>query len=294
VRGLNCKQTLVIILMISTFCAATLCFAKAAQHKKTPSTSHVKIVKTAKKKNHQRASSLHKQQRHAVAKHVKKVASHTLVSSYVAKNQHKPSLELVTSIGHNLVDFVQKTVSTVSYSAYKLGGSYFDIARGVYIVDCSRYVDRLLKLVNPKAYSSLVSYTGADTPTSQHYYDFFIGLEEDPSHFWRVVDNVEKLQPGDILVFRYKNHRGGVTGGHVMIVMSKPLRDKNTFLVRIADSAPTRHSQDTRQSHDSGIGIGSLLLKANPITGQPSAYAWGIDSYWNYHVDVAMARPVDV
>src|SRR5262249_36906862 len=109
--------------------------------------------------------------------------------------------------------------------------------------------------------------------------------------YWNKVDNIAQLRPGDILVFRYKNSRGRETGGHVMIVMDKPLQYENTFYVRVADSAPSAHSQDTRESDTSGIGIGTLLLKANLKTGHPFAYAWGVDSYWNKNVKVVMARP---
>ena len=56
-----------------------------------------------------------------------------------------------------------------------------------------------------------------------------------------------------------------------MVVMSKPIPSDDAYLVRVADSAPSGHSQDTRQSHTSGIGIGTLLLKVNPKTGKPSS-----------------------
>lgn len=299
------------IIVASLFWATMPCLAKPIKHTATATptahhkykSQHGKQGVTQKKpsaiakqhKKHKKNATIHKAK---VPARSRQRGQHAVTSipAYAIRESTNSgdSAWFISSISHRLVDFVHKTVSTVSYNAYKLGGEHFDISRGIYILDCSRYVDRLLQMVNPKAYSSLVSYTGAVTPTSQHYYEFFTGLAEDPNHFWHAVDEVEKLQPGDILVFRYKNRRGGVTGGHVMIVMSKPIRDNNTFLVRIADSAPTRHSQDTRQSHDSGIGIGTLLLKVNPVTHQPAAYAWGVGSYWNHRVDVVMARPVDV
>ena len=66
------------------------------------------------------------------------------------------------------------------------------------------------------------------------------------------------------------------------------------FLVRVADSAPVGHGNDTRPSNRSGIGIGTLLLKINDLTGRPLAFAWRAGAYWNSHVDFAMARPVEV
>lgn len=200
---------------------------------------------------------------------------------------------LVNSIEKRLVDFIHETVNSLNYSAYKLGGSHFDPSEGVYILDCSNYVDQLLRTVTPEAYLSLVHSTGTETPTTQHYYNFFRKLPADkPKRHWNKVTKVKELQPGDILVFRYKksSHRGG----HVMVVMNKPKRDARGFLVQVADSAPSGHSQDTRPPHTSGIGIGTLWLKANPKTGIPAAYAWKRDSFWQKNVSFAMARPVEV
>lgn len=208
--------------------------------------------------------------------------------------QSSTTTTLADSVKKQLVDFVDKTVATLQYSSYKLGGKRFDPARGVYVLDCSGFVDHVLQETSPHAYSSLVSATGADAPASQHYYNFFTELSADPDSYWNKVENVNDLRAGDILVFRYKNRRGTETGGHVMVVMDKPLRNEEVFLVRVADSAPSGHSEDTRPGNTSGIGIGTLLLKANTRTGQPAAFAWGLGGYWNKNVSIAMARPMDV
>jgi cell wall-associated NlpC family hydrolase len=199
---------------------------------------------------------------------------------------------LVASVEDRMVKFVHKTVSNLRYSVYKLGGGHFEPARGVYVLDCSDYVDNVLQAVDPKAYSGLVNYMGTDRPTSQHYYDFFTELDSDNSqHGWTRIKDVDQLLPGDVLVFRYK--RGmHATGGHVMIVMDKPISDDNVYLVRVADSAPSGHSQDTRQPNTSGIGIGTLLLKADPASGRPSAYAWKVGAPFKNNVRIAMGRPI--
>jgi len=204
------------------------------------------------------------------------------------------SLNNLFSVKTNLVSFVKKTIDTLHYSSYKLGGSKFDPERGVYVLDCSNFVDHILENVYPDAYLSLVNSTGADNPASTHYFNFFRDLSEDADSHWNKIGDVDKLQAGDILVFRYKNSRGNETGGHVMVVMDKPVRVSDVYFIRIADSAPSRHSEDTRQKNESGIGIGTLLLKANPITGKPSAYAWSVNGDWNRRVKIAMARPVEL
>lgn len=205
---------------------------------------------------------------------------------------YTPTSNLVSSLEQRVVQFVYKTIDTLHYSTYKMGGSRFDTNKGVYIVDCSNYVDQILQAVSPHAYLSLVNSSGSDTPTTQHYYDFFSDLSDDP--YWGRVEDVGKLRPGDIIVFRYKKHRRSVMRGHVMVVMDKPIRVANDFLVRVADSAPTGHSHDTRPAHVSGIGIGTLLLKVNPKTGHPAAYAWRTGSLWKRNVTFAMARPFEI
>lgn len=204
--------------------------------------------------------------------------------------EHK--IGFAASIEQRLVNFVHKTVSSLRYSTYKLGGSKIDTTQGIYIVDCSGYVDHTLRVVYPNAYLSLVDSSGVNKPNTAHYYNFFTSLSDDPDQFWSKVEDIEQLRPGDILVFRYKNMRGRSTGGHVMVVMNKPVRDGDAYLVSVADSAASGHSEDTRQNHVSGVGIGTILLKVDPKTRQPSAYAWTVNSRWKNNVNFAMARPL--
>lgn len=196
------------------------------------------------------------------------------------------------NIDKRLVNFVQRMISNLHYSSYKLGGTHFDMRRGVYIVDCSIYVDHILKEVYPHAYSKLVHWSKSKKPTTHHYYHFFNNLSIAPQRYWNPVKHVAQLQPGDILVFRKKKYAGTDRTGHIMIVMDKPVQRNNMFMLRIADSAPYRHSHDTRQRKNSGIGIGTMVVKVNPHTYQPAAYAWTVGSHWKQNVVFAMARPL--
>lgn len=195
-----------------------------------------------------------------------------------------------TEIKHsvaNLAGMVDKTIDTMRYSHYQMGGTQFDPNHGVYVVDCSSYVDRLLNQVNPHAYFSLVNRTGTTRPTTEDYYNFFNNLAYQNNHYWRKVDNASSLQAGDILVFRSGWNGGG--SGHVMVVMNKPVRHDDVLLVRVADSASSGHSQDTRPAHASGIGIGTMLLKMDGT--KPAAYAWRVGAPWE-NVHFAMGRPI--
>lgn len=236
------------------------------------------------------------------------IACHSLAWSQSAamlhtKQSQPPSVQksatFVNSLEKRFVSYVKHTVDNLRYSVYQFGGSHFDVLRGVYIVDCSSYVDHLLRTIFPRAYSTLVRSSGTSTPNSQNYYQFFTKLPNHPtSHSqtktWNKVNKVEDLQPGDILVFRYKSGRHASSGGHVMVVMKKPSHHGNAFHVQVADSAATGHSHDTRPPHVSGIGIGTLMLKVGNRTGQPAAYAWKTGAGWKNNVNIAMARPINV
>lgn len=218
-------------------------------------------------------------------------AGHRWAVEHHIHNPHliRRSIEFATNTEHGIVALVHNAIASLRSTHYRYGGNYFNMSSGVYEVDCSDYVDDLLKISQPKAYADLADSTGTEKPTSSDYYRFFNNLPDNSRHAWQRVDDVESLRPGDILVFH--NYRGG---GHVMVVMGTPMQtqdDDNTYLVQVSDSASSRHSDDTRAPHASGIGIGTLLLKANPETGKPSAYAWTVDSGWD-HTHVAMAEPL--
>lgn len=207
------------------------------------------------------------------------------------------ALTMPSSSELKIASFTNATVENLQYSTYRLGGKHFDPNKGVYVLDCSSYVDHILKSACPIAYHRLVNNSGNLEPTSRDYYEFFKSLpKNNPQRAWNKVENVKALHPGDIMVFRFGNARRAVPG-HVMVVMNKPIpkiktSQVSTFTVRVADSASVRHSKDTRAINDSGVGIGTMLLKANASTGKPYAYAWQVGSHWE-HVNIAMARPID-
>lgn len=305
-RWILLSMTLALALMVS--CSAFAVQKSKAHHGKQKTAAHQTHKKTTKKK-HRTHTKKHK---HKSATHAKAVSqvdddddddnndatTSTTTVTKEASNEDTSkitshSANLVASMEQRVVGFVHQTVNTMRYNVYEFGGTKFDTQKGVYALDCSSYVDNILKTVYPHAFSNLVDITGADRPSTQHYYDFITRLSHNPRYLWNKIDDVSQLRPGDILVFRYKTRHNIVRGGHIMVVMNKPVQDSEGFKVRIADSAPSRHSNDTRETNESGIGIGTLLLKANPKTGRPYAYAWKEGAGWERNVKFAMARPTE-
>jgi hypothetical protein len=203
------------------------------------------------------------------------------------------SFSLAGQATKKLLNMVDLTIHHLRHNRYKLGGTYFNSSSGVYTIDCSNYVDHLLRTADPGAYWNLKTQTRCYTPTSKDYYAFFTELSPDKAkHDWLRIEQVKNLVAGDILVFRYKHLSDRRAAGHVMVIMAQPKnlhKQRNVYLVRVSDSAPTRHSNDTRPPHTSGIGIGTLLLKTDS-KGKPYAYAWKEGAPWEYDMYFAMAR----
>lgn len=280
------KWKLIIFIIFLNLLVQTGWAAHTKHHRKV---AHHTVSHHPHKKPHH-LHKLHNNHHCAAAHHAPRLPNYQSVSNDIVQPTHTSGF--VTSIRQGLVQFVKNTVATLSYSAYKLGGSHFDPQNGIYVLDCSSYVDNTLRTVNPNAYLSLINSTGTDRPSSLNYYDFFKELPQQNNAYWSKIDEVEQLQPGDIVVFRYKKIRRNANG-HVMVVMNRPIRYGNIYMLSVADSAPEGHSQDTRLPHVSGIGIGTLLFRVNPETGQPFAYAWKIGSPWKGNVNFAMARPIE-
>lgn len=249
---------------------------------------HQKIIRTTQ--NTRQKDKKPKNGAHAIKYNRKKISKK---QSTINSHPNLKPAHINTSHDKPLVNFIHKMVNTLHYSSYKLGGSHFDSTHGIYVLDCSNYVDLILKKIHPRAYSRLVNWSKSEKPTTYHYYHFF-KLATGRQHYWNIIDDAKKLQPGDIIVFRNKKNLRHESNGHIMVVMDKPVGDKNRLVLRIADSAPYRHSHDTRPFRVSGIGIGTIVLKVNPKTSQPSAYAWSLKSEWKKNVVFAMARPLDM
>ncbi|CAN5225118.1 hypothetical protein BH10PSE19_BH10PSE19_14080 [soil metagenome] len=210
--------------------------------------------------------------------------------------QHSLWRSAATNTSHKLLGYVKLTLNALHHTRYRFGGKRFDTAKGIYSVDCSGYVNNLLGLSNPHAFHEILNQQQISRPNTTDYYRFLghIPYGRSSSH-WYHVRGISELRAGDILVYSSPGRSKRRSPGHVMIVVETPKRDSRAtgiYHVRVADSAHSGHSYDTRRPHTSGIGVGTLLLKANPHTNQPIAFAWREDSRWKLGVDFAMGRMI--
>lgn len=192
-----------------------------------------------------------------------------------------------------LVTYLKSSVQHLRQTRYVFGGSYFDTSKGVYKIDCSGLVNRLVQITCPRAYGVITGARHTARPNTLDYYDFLGTIPRGATRAnWQNVDTVKHLQPGDILVYRFPG-RAKSAPGHMMIVVEapKPVANKaGVYCVRVADSANSGHTNDTRKHHTSGVGIGSLMLKTYTDSGRPYRMSWKEGSSWGPQVNFAMGR----
>ena len=292
VNNLSNTKIIILLIMLLTFGPCSMASAPSKQTRSIHTKSSKKVSPTL----HQHKFKRHRHQPLLTKK--KSVHAGKILPAYPL-NKKPPTttqFNFISSFKESFIQFVSNTISTLQYNSYKLGGTRFDASHGIYILDCSSYVDRILQTIYPQAYSNLVSTTGSEKPTTYDYYDFFTNLSDETVYYWDKINTIEQLQAGDIIVFRYRSNMRNGAGGHVMVVMDKPTlnRRADAYYLRVTDAAPSGHSKDTRPTQTSGIGIGTLVLKVNPKTYQPYAYAWKIGSRWKYNVNFAMGRPKSI
>jgi hypothetical protein len=185
-------------------------------------------------------------------------------------------------------------LNALTYTYYLFSGDTWSDSKGVYKVDCSGFMNRMVEDTNPTSYDYVADYRNTNRPSAEDYYYTFRSLPtSSTSHHWRRVTKAKDLRPGDILVWRYNDPSTSSTG-HAVMVVSTPTRDtrwSNVYKIRVSDSARSGHSTDNRGSSGSGVGAGTMLIRYDSDTGAPYAYAWSLAGVWHKDVKFAAARP---
>jgi cell wall-associated NlpC family hydrolase len=201
-----------------------------------------------------------------------------------------------TSEARELLVRVDDALNALTYTYYSEIADYWNDATGVYKVDCSGYVNRLVEDAVPSSYDAICDERDTTRPAAEDYYYTFRAIPYDTTRdHWRRIKRVKDLRPGDVLVWRYlEPDEHDESTGHTMIVVGLPERDtrwSNVYRVRVSDSARSGHSSDNRGNTGSGVGAGVMLLRYDPDSGVPTAYAWSLLGYWQTDIRFAAARP---
>lgn len=170
-----------------------------------------------------------------------------------------------------------------------------DERQGRYEFDCSGFVTWVLRRSAPGAYSSLLA--RSKRPLARDYYQELARapLGERTPRGIRRIARIDQAEPGDIVAWLKPALLRSPHTGHVGFLLERPraLDDvAGGYLVRIADASSYQHQDDDRyESGRTGFGSGTILLVADPETGEPRAYGWfGLYSRWVLETSIAIGR----
>ena len=144
--------------------------------------------------------------------------------------------------------------------------THVDQAEGVYDMDCSGFVDYLLRQIAPAQFAQLRVEPGHARPRAAMYFELFNRLRKSPLPGWEAVEKLGDAQRGDILAWELaaSTQEPGDTG-HVVIVAAPPVRQANGYYrVEVFDSSAIHHDDDSRPQGTGGVGKGIITFKVNP------------------------------
>jgi hypothetical protein len=167
----------------------------------------------------------------------------------------------VPALSQNLADAAEEDLQSIKETHYQ-HKSHVDRQAGVFDLDCSGFVDHLLKQIAPEQYKRLPIEARHTRPRAEVYYEFFAGLAQTAKPGWQVVHRFSDLRRGDIIAWKKETaaQESGDTG-HVIIVAASPNRQNNgPYRLTVYDSTKSPHDNDTRSPGTDGIGKGDLFF----------------------------------
>lgn len=191
-----------------------------------------------------------------------------------------------------LLGTMQATLRSSRYSH----ATRVNVQQGRYEFDCSGMAAWMLRRSAPKAHGAVVWRAKKGRPLARDFYYQIAASKSDKARYgWRRVARVTDARAGDVIAWLKPKELRSPNTGHVAFLVEPPRRvsgNPHAFLVRIADASRYRHQDDTRaESGNTGFGIGTILVLADPNTGQPQAYGWvGTRSAWVLSTQMAIGR----
>ena len=171
-----------------------------------------------------------------------------------------------------LADAAQRLLGDVHETHYQ-HKTHIDRAAGAYDLDCSGFVDYLLKQVAPERFSQIPVEPGHVRPRAAVYFRFLNRLREQPVPGWQAVHQLGDARRGDIIAWALQaSTRESGDTGHVVIVAATPvLKSGDSYGVEVYDSSGIRHDDDSRTGRTGGVGSGVITFRINR-SGEPIAF----------------------
>lgn len=189
---------------------------------------------------------------------------------------------------------VDEILNSITSTVYSWANDW-DETTGVYAVNCTQYLDRVLEDVAPVAFDELAASCGCARPRSKDYLEYFAAIPpgETDGH-WLHVATVADARAGDFFAEKYDASSTSTSTGHTMLLVSLPRPEPdmpNVYRVRISDAAKSGHTNDSRTGTDSGLGAGEILIKVD-TDGAPIGYKWRVSSTSWHTGELAIGRPL--
>jgi hypothetical protein len=196
------------------------------------------------------------------------------------------------SRGENIADAAEELLSGIHESHYE-HKTHVVQAAGIYDMDCSGFVDFLLKRVAPEQYGGLPVEPGHTRPRAAMYFKLFKDLPTHRVKGWRTVERLSEAKRGDIIAWALtaSTQEPGDTG-HVVIVSAPPIgTSMGEYKVAVYDSSGIRHDDDSRPKATTGIGKGVITFKVDD-RGIPVGFQFSSKAYFHFE-PIAIGRLID-
>jgi hypothetical protein len=194
--------------------------------------------------------------------------------------------------GENIADAAEKLIGDIRETHYQHETHVVQSA-GVYDMDCSGFVDFLLKRVAPDQYDRLPIEPGHARPRAVVYFELLDGLTRQDVPGWQPIRQLADAKRGDLIAWALEasTQKPGDTG-HVVIVAAPPvLAAPGEYRVEVYDSSGIRHDDDSRPKGTSGIGKGVIIFRVDQ-QGMPVGFQF--NSHAHFHQEsIAIGRIVN-
>jgi len=195
-------------------------------------------------------------------------------------------------LGRNIADAAETLIGGIRETHYE-HKTHVVPSNGIYDMDCSGFVDYLLKRVAPERYAQLPIELGHARPRAAIYFEFFHSLPSNPIAGWKPIDQLAVARRGDIIgwALEASTQKPGDTG-HVVIVAAPPVStNAKEYRVTVYDSSGIRHDEDSRPEGTSGIGKGVITIR---VDDRDRPVGFRFNSHAHFHPEtIAIGRIVD-
>lgn len=188
----------------------------------------------------------------------------------------------VLSEARRIADHVQRTWYTHRLEV--------DESAGVYGLDCSGYVARVLSATAPAALAAIPLEVGTRRALAADFHAAFAAAPSGTGTGWRRIARLADARAGDIAAWSRPDRKPGETTGHVVILDADPVAEAaGRWRLRVLDATSAPHGDDRRDRGTGGVGRGTLWLDAGP-DGAPAGLHWSRPDREAVAVPIAIAR----